>query len=242
MLDVVSFNVEEVFTTRLLGSSPADPEVYTNFIASKRAELEERRKKFAERHGTPPPAPLPGTVEEELETLPDEESKMTVFHNDLGKTTEEGTPGKGVFLYDYQVQGFYKEAAEVLVSLHGILQPRSKLDNFLMVTPRRVYITDDQGVVLTRPDGTLERPLKAMTMQGPRVSLACSTLINPGRRIKYTCEFLPFIKSGRGKEGKEVNLEEFVSLLLSYGPRKGRGQWRNGGNGRFRATFSLVKK
>jgi len=80
----------------------------------------------------------------------------------------------------------------------------------------------------------------AMTMQGPRVSLACSEVINPGRKIDYEISFLPFIKSGKGKEGRKVDLLKFVTMLVKFGERRGRSQWRSGGNGRFVGTVTPV--
>ena len=235
---MVKFLIKELFTTRLLGSAPANREVYQQYIASKKVEADEKRRKHAERTGTPSIAPV-GTVAEEVETI-NEETGMTVFHNDLGQKTESGDDGQGIFLFDYQIQGFWKEAAEILVQEHGIFQPRSKLDNYLLIEPRRVYIRDADGKVLTKADFRLERPLRAMTMQGPRVSLACSEVVEPGRTVEYTADFLPYLKRGSGKEAKLVDLDKFVESIVAYAQRKGRGQWRNGGNGKFRATVTPI--
>ena len=232
------FRVRETFTTRVLGSAPANPEVYENYILSKRIKEEERRKKAAERKGveTVPPK---GSEAEELETIRDD-AGVTVFHNDLDGITESGEKGKGLFFYDYQIAGFWKEAAEILAPEHGIKQPRSKLDNFMIIDPRRVYIHGANGDILTKPSSQLERPLRAMTMQGPRVSLACSEVIDPGCWIEYELDFLPYLKRGSGKEAKAVDIHALVEALGAFGRRKGRGQWRNGGNGRFDITIKPV--
>jgi hypothetical protein len=236
---MAKFSITETFTTRLLGSAPANKEVYREYIAKKKAEAEEKRRKHAERTGTPSVPPV-GTVEEEVETI-NEEIGLTVFHNDLGETTESGEPGRGLFLFDYQVCGFWKEAAEILVEEHGIRQPRSKLDNYLLIEPRRIYIRDEDGKVLTKADLRIERPLRAMTMQGPRVSLACSEVVNPGRTVSYTADFLPYLKRGTGKDAKPVDLDKFVESIVAFAQRKGRGQWRNGGNGKFRAVVKPLE-
>jgi len=237
-MKTTKFAIRETFTTRLLGTAPADKEVYQEFILKKRSELEERKRKMADRTDRPS-QPTPGTPAEELETV-NEEAGMTVFHGDLGQKAEDGTDGKGIFLYDYQVGGYWKEAAEILGPEHGIKQPRSKLDNYLLIEPRRIYILDDKGAVLPKADHRIERPLRAMTMQGPRVSLACSEVVNPGRQIEYTVDFMPFLKEGSGKEAKAVDLEKFVQMILAFAARKGRGQWRNGGNGKFTATWKAL--
>ena len=232
------FMVTETFTTRLLGTAPADKEVYKAFISKKRQDEAERRAKAAERTGQPT-VPPQGTEHEEVDTIR-EEAGITVFHNDADQTCEDGSKGHGLFLFDYQVGGFWKEAGEILQAEHGIPMVRSKLDNFMLIEPRRIYIRDDDGKALQKADLQIERPLRAMTMQGPRVSLACSEVVNPGRHIAYTVDFLPFLKTGRGKEAKALDIDKFVELILWFGKRKGRGQWRNGGNGKFTVSMKAL--
>lgn len=224
------YSVTETFLTRLLGSAPANRAVYADYIASKKAEAEERRAKAAERLGVETVSSV-GTIEEEIATVR-EETGVTQFHSDLEQVCEDGSLGRGLHLLDYQILGYWKEAAEALQEEHGVKQVRSKIDNFVFVRPRRVYICDERGAPLTQADGKLERPLRAMTMQGPRVSLACSELVNSGRIIKYEMEFLPYIKVGIGREAKKLDVDHFVEIVAAYGKFKGRGQWRNGGNGR----------
>lgn len=244
MITCSKFKVHETFFRRLLGSAPANKEVYKEYIASKRADLEERKGKMEDRSGKPS-QPTPGTVEEELETV-NEDAGVTQFHNDLEQKTEDGVDGQGLFLFDYQVAGFWKEAGEVVAPELGIKQIRSKLDNYMMIEPRRIYIHGEDGKVRTACDLKLERPLRAQTMQGPRVSLACSEVVNPGAWIEYTVDFMPYIKSGYGKEAKNIDIDKFVELISWYAARKGHGQWRNGGNGKARmkaeAMFPEEKK
>jgi len=80
-----------------------------------------------------------------------------------------------------------------------------------------------------KPDGCLERPLRAMTMQGPRVTLARSDMIEAGATIDATIRVIGH---------KEVN-EELLYELLGYGEFKGLGQFRNGSYGSF--TFEVSK-
>lgn len=239
MTTSIRFNVTETYTTRLLGSAPASKDLYATFIASKKAEAEESRRKFAERHGSPQAQHETATVEEELETI-SETAGMTVFHNDLGLKREDGQTGKGLFFFDYQIAGFWKESAENLQEEHGVKQVRSKLDNFLVIRPRHAYLMRD-GREITAPDGRIERPLRAMTAQGPRVSLACSEYLEPGCTLSYQLDFLPYIKVGGGKEAKKLDLDMFVEMVANHGSRKGRGQWRSGGHGRFEVKVEAVK-
>jgi hypothetical protein len=74
-----------------------------------------------------------------------------------------------------------------------------------------------------KPDGRLERPLRANTPQGPRVSLVSSDYVDAGVEFEITITLLPH---------KELKWK-IVEQLLDYGKLKGLGQWRNGGWGRF---------
>src|SRR2546429_1710744 len=65
-------------------------------------------------------------------------------------------------LMDYQVKGFLKEAGNVLKENGKIKALRSKVESDVFVFPRRIPL----GAI----DGVIERPLRAMTMQGPRGS------------------------------------------------------------------------
>ena len=94
---------------------------------------------------------------------------------------------------------------------------RSKIDNYVFVFPRRVYLGK------TKPDGTFERPLRAQTMQGPRITLARSDFI--GARSQFEFE-IKIVKH------KEIT-EDTIKSLLDYGQYMGFGQFRNGSFGRF---------
>ena len=104
------------------------------------------------------------TGEDEIANVPEGEgSGYTGFFTD----------DEGIFLYDYHIKGFLKEAGNVLKESVKVKALRSKLDNFVFVFPRKIRLQDF-------PDGVLERPLRGMTAQGPRVSLAKSDMVNAG--------------------------------------------------------------
>ena len=89
------------------------------------------------------------------------------------------------------------------------------IDGLIFVSPRMIPI-DINGTI-----GECQRPLRAQTAQGERVSLANSEEIPAGS----TCEF-------------DVTLlddshEKVVREWLDYGILRGIGQWRNSGKGRF---------
>ena len=100
---------------------------------------------------------------------------------------------------------------------------KSKFDNFVFVFPRKISLGKKE------PDGICERPLRAETMQGPRVSLARSEVVNAG--ISFDCEIQLF-------PGCPIT-DKMLRQCLDYGKFKGLGQWRNSGKGRF--TWEEIK-
>jgi hypothetical protein len=151
--------------------------------------------------------------DDELATLPEElEKGTTAFHK---------LDGHPIF-YDYQIKGFLKEAAQIFNGLRGVKNLKSKMDNLVFVTPRQIQLHLPEGGEST----FCERPLRAMTAQGPRTSLARSEQLPVG--TWFEC----FLEVYDGPIS-----EALLRDLLSYGERKGLGQWRNGGKGR--VSFEL---
>lgn len=182
------------FTQPILGSMPADEELYTKFIASK--------------------APADWLVDEETENIPevDYDKGVTVFPQDK----------EGIFLYNYHIKGFLKNAGNVLKEQLKIKNLRNKLDDYLFIKERKIYLIRN-GKIIKEEDGVLERPLRAMTRQGERVALASSEVINPPAEAEFTIQLL---------KHKEITLDT-IRELLDYGKFQGIGQWRNGGFGQF---------
>lgn len=182
----------------ILGTSPANPEIYSDFIGSK--------------------APNAATLEEEVERLGTEaitEKGTTIFPKD-----DDGKP----FLYDYQLKGFFKDACSMLARVGGkaTVNESSKLkaykkviDGMIFPKPREIRIDTDEDIRIC------ERPLRAMTMQGERVSLARSEEIPAGATIAFDIVML------------DESLDPAVREWLDYGELRGLGQWRNSGKGRF---------
>lgn len=187
--------------TRVLGSQAANPNVHSEYIASKAATY--------------------AKGEEETDKLPEGfgQKGLTVFLRDDG----------ALCLADYVIKGYLKEALNALKSQIGLVAPASKVDNFVLVTPAYLKFAK-AGVPVTEPDYMMERPLRAMTMQGPRVSLAASETIEAGWELTFELTLLENPSSPKSKALTFDVIEE----ALSYGAFKGLGQWRNGQNGRFR--------
>ena len=191
---MMKMTVRLTFLESILGTSPANKDVYRDFIATK--------------------APDANTVEYEVAALGVEavvEKGMTVFPR-----LDDGTP----FFYDYQIKGFFKDTCGGLRRVKGTLSSGVKaykqvIDKLIFPEPRTIPILFDGEM------GVCQRPLRAQTMQGERVSLACSEEIPAGSFIEFDVVLL--------EDSHEALLREW----FDYGKYSGIGQWRSSGHGRF---------
>lgn len=201
------------FLEPMLGTVPKDPKVYHEWIESKKAERSDYEVVKNDNESA--------TVEEI------EAKGWTGFHNaslaSAYGVVPEDEREKGLFIFDYMIRGFLKNAGNVLKDALKLKNVRSKIDNFVFVHPRRIYVGK------TEPDGVLERPIRVMTMQGPRVALIRSDYVNAGTEIEFTLTIVPH-------KGDEINWE-VINDLLSYGRLCGLGQFRNGSYGRFEVLW-----
>jgi|GEM_PF-1780894 len=181
---------------RMLGTVPKDKDIYANYIAGKS------------------PKPLSDKmIEEEVASVEEiEEKGWTGFHQDE----------KGLFIYDYLVKGFIKNALEVCIetaAIGKISAYKKWADLLVFVWPRKIYLG------CTNPDGVIERPLRTMSPKGPRVALSRSDYIDVGRDITFEVEILP---------NKKALGWPTMNQVFAYGRFVGLGQWRgSGGYGRF---------
>ena len=137
------------FTNEVLGTL-ANKEVTSEFIQSKALAA----------------GVAPEKLQEELETLPEMlEAATTVFPR-----YPDGGEGVHVML-QHQVRGYLKAVA---LAFNGVApfpkNFRSKVTSYLFVAPRFIRLTLPEG---QKPD-FCERPLRAETALGPRVTLARS--------------------------------------------------------------------
>lgn len=188
----------------MLGTWPSNQNIAREFIASK--------------------SPDAATVEDEVAALGADavaDKGMTVFPRN-----ENGEP----VLYDYQVKGFFKDSCGMLSRIGGKTEAGKKkavnesgkitaykkvIDGPIFVQPRMIPIHFTGNI------GECQRPLRAQTAQGERVSLANSEEIPAGS----TCEFEVLCMDDAH--------EKAVLEWLEYGQLRGIGQWRNSGKGRF---------
>lgn len=192
--------VKITLNEEMLGMSPANADIYREYIASK--------------------SPDAATIDEEVASVgvdAVEEKGITVFPR-----MEDGTP----FIWDYQIKGFFKDTCQMLSkagkagyeggkACAALKAYKKAIDGLLFVSPRKIPVS------LSGEIGFCSRPIRAMTMQGERVSLAKSETCPSGSTIEFEITCL------------DKNLEKMVVECLNYGSMRGLGQWRNSGKGVF---------
>lgn len=187
-----TYRLKVIFLTPVLGSQPGDPELASAFIAKKKG----------------------------LDALPMQDDELLPEALEKGTTTFHRVPGKPLqpALMNYQLLGFLKEAGKVLNGrVEGNVKAlRSKVEQRIAVSPRVLPLNLPKGEDWG-PE-YLERPLRAETMQGPRVTLARSEIIPEGTWFECGLEVI------EGEIGEAV-----LRDLLDYGYMRGLGQWRNSG-------------
>lgn len=178
----------------LLGTASNNKDIHSEFIASKAPDAKSR--------------------EEEIESIgvdAEVEKSMTVFPKD-----ENGKP----FYYDYQIRGMFKDACGMLRKVtgtksSGLKAYKKEIDGLIFVNERRIPINFDGEI------GNCQRPLRAQTAQGERISLANSETIPAGATMEFTIQCLV-----------DADMSAVIEWL-DYGKLRGLGQWRNSGKGRF---------
>lgn len=161
-----AIGVKITFIEEALGTSSANPDIHSEFIASKAPDAVRREEEIAAIG-----------VDAEIE------KSMTVFPK-----MADGTP----FYWDYQIKGFCKDTCAALNRCkdEAISKESCKLkaykkiiDGNIFVFPRQIPIDMRGGMM-----DTCQRPLRAATAQGERIALANSETIPEGSVIE--CEFV----------------------------------------------------
>lgn len=191
--------VRLTLTEEVLGTASNNPEIHSDYIASKAPDAKSR--------------------EEEIEAIgvdAEVEKSMTVFPRN-----ENGDP----IMWDYQIKGFFKDACGMLRKVTGTKSSKLKaykkeIDGLIFVQERQVPFVYEGEI------GNCQRPLRAQTAQGERISLANSETIPVGATLEFTVECL--VDSDM----------EAVEEWFDYGRLRGLGCWRNSGKGRF--TWEVI--
>lgn len=191
--------VRLTLTEEVLGTASNNPEIHSDYIASKAPDAKSR--------------------EEEIEAIgvdAEVEKSMTVFPRN-----ENGDP----IMWDYQIKGFMKDACGMLRKVTGTKSSKIKaykkeIDGLIFVQERQIPFVYEGEM------GNCQRPLRAQTAQGERISLANSETIPVGATLEFTVECL--VDSDM----------EAVEEWFDYGRLRGLGCWRNSGKGRF--TWEVI--
>lgn len=193
-IEMHTLKVRLTFLEEVLGTASNNPDIHSEFIASK--------------------APDAKKTEEEVAAIGvDEfvEKSMTVFPRD-----EDGAP----ILFDYQIKGFFKDAAGALRRVPNTKSSKIKaykkeIDGLLFIAPRMIPLT------MPGPMGACQRPLRASTAQGDRVALAHSEAAPAGTTVEFEIQAMT------------KDMLDLARECLDYGKLRGIGQWRNSGKGRY---------
>ena len=192
----------------MLGGRPGNDDILETYIASK--------------------APNAKTMKEELE---DRSMEEIIQDRITGFERQNGCP----FIYDYHIKGFLKEAWKVCKSISGSECSKKKaykslIDNQIFIKERRLFFYNPDGMKVKEDQlTTCQRPLRADTMQGPRVSIAKSEAVPAGSYLSFEVEVM------------DPSLVECLKECFSYSEYKALGQWRSSGKGRCFTEITEVK-
>lgn len=233
--------VRLTFSEELLGTASANPEIHSDFIASRAPSAESSAEEILSiTAGDDSEEAIAAAIAEAVE------KSRTIFSRDA-----DGHP----HLWDYQVKGFFKDACGMLARAAGtesskITAYKKIIDGLVFVNPRQIPLVLPEGGEV----GYCQRPLRAQTAKGERIALAHSETVPAGTFIEIEIEFMELAKKEEKKSKakvadvmptattedkkkarqKSVTLAECVEEWLAYGALRGLGQWRNSGKGRFR--------
>lgn len=205
---IVEYDVEFKFISPLLGTASTNKRIYRDFIASKAMT----------------------TVNGNVPHFPADEADLV---------QENDTPGMTGFLRDpltarpvlsaHMIKGYLKEACKAMrevpnTKVAKLTAHQSKINRFVFVNPRYIAIDFPGQITLN------ERPLRAETAQGPRITLACSEQIEHAK-IAFTLRVI----------GESIS-EDILKECFYYGQSMGIGQWRNANYGAFVYRFKNVRE
>lgn len=215
-MKVTTLEITVTMIEPVLGLASANPEIQREFIAAKAKDAAKEKEEVEA---------IPVPAEEQIEKA------TTIFPKDE----------TGLFWWDYQMRGSFKGWLETLAELGDTKVSKwgakKAVDKFLFVRPRRIYIRDGAGQIYQAATETMQRPLRAETMQGDRIALASSEMLPVGTNWTFMVTLL----TGTNTKSKLAILtEDDVQRCLDLGGFSGFGQWRGGGWGRFSYLMKRV--
>jgi hypothetical protein len=210
-------------TEPLLGTCSGNPELHEEFVIAKVTEDKGPRKEDAAK-----------LAAEEKATLTDEAADAAVTKMSTVFAHDEF----GLFLWDYELRGFVKEALRTMIELGDCKLSKwtykRAVDSTVFVYPRRLRLgtPGSSATNWAKAPERLQRPIRVDTLRGERVALANSELVPIGTWL--TAEIHLLAPSGERRDKSQLITMAEIAAALDYGQYKGLGQWRGGGWGRFK--------
>ena len=202
-IGMLKLDVRLTLTEEALGTSSSSKELHKEYIASK--------------------APDARSTEEEVAALgvdAVDEKGRTVFPR-MAVGDDADVP----FVYDYQLKGFFKDAAKMLKKVSGsecskVRAYKQAIDGLIFIDQRKIpWMAEDGTPAHVGP--TCERPLRASTPMGERIAISSSETVPAGSHLDFGIILL------------DKTLLPMVKECLTYGRLRGLCQWRNSGKGTF---------
>lgn len=202
-IGMLKLDVRLTLTEEALGTSSSSKELHKEYIASK--------------------APDAKSTEEEVAALgvdAVDEKGRTVFPR-MAVGDDDDVP----FVYDYQLKGFFKDAAKMLKKVSGsecskVRAYKQAIDGLIFIDQRKIpWVAEDGTPAHVGP--TCERPLRASTPMGERIAISSSETVPAGSHLDFGIILL------------DKTLLPMVKECLTYGRLRGLCQWRNSGKGTF---------
>jgi len=226
------------FIRDVLGVAPSSPQIYERYLLEKlNKEIDKIERKLAKKNLREEERAI---LENQLRSLQDELANLPEVVENTEKATQFYRAPYGEYevpvIRAHQVQGFFKEAGNNFKDVFKIKALRDKISKYVRVQPINLFIYDEEikpENLVDEPDGFLERPLQAMTPQGPRVSIAKSEVIYSNEEKGFKLIEFEVILF----KNPHFDFSLLETLMRELGPYGGIGRWRNAGYG----AFEVVK-
>lgn len=241
------FKIKLTLQRSMLGTNPSDPDIHETHIIEKEKKLIKERSKLEKQVNKYLDAKI---ISDEKKSSELEKLKNRIGEiNDLIGNDERQRDDKGVTVFfrnddgkicisDHMIYGFLKHAAEAIgrtlpqkkgVILHSIGYTQSIINQHISIIEEFIPCSSDIVRDEFGKPKYFIRSLRAMTPQGPRVSIAKSEYIKEGAYFEFTIGIL-----------SDSPLEEsHLRDMFDYGEIVGLGQWRNAKHGTF--TYDMVE-
>ena len=172
MIEPIKMHVRLTLTEEVLGMAPADPEIYSKFIASNAPDAKSREEEIEE-----------NGIDEVVK------QGTTVFPR-----LSDGRP----FFWDYQIRGMIKDSMGMLKRVPGSKCSAAKaykkiVDGLIFVQPRKIPI------FTYGKEGVCQRPLRTDGPTGSRTALASSETLPAGSVVEFDFvlmdkQVVPYVK------------------------------------------------